>query len=114
MTQLFAVSPCGGRQGTTVDLTISSGANLEGVKSLYFSHPGITAAPKMAPPPLAELPATPIANQFTVTIAADVPVGIYDIRAVGMFGISNPRSFVVGNQPEVKEQSGNNLSLIHI
>lgn len=108
VTQLSAVSPCGGQQGTTVELTISSGANLEGVKSLSFSHPGITAAPKMAPPALPELPATPIANQFTVIIAADVPVGIYDVRAVGTFGISNPRSFMVGNQAEIKEQSGNN------
>ncbi|HJT36731.1 MAG TPA: PPC domain-containing protein [Pirellulales bacterium] len=108
MTQLSAVSPCGGQQGTTVDLTISSGANLEGVKALSFSHPGITAAQKMAAPPLPELPATPIANQFMVTIAADVPAGVYDVRAVGTFGISNPRSFMVGNQPEIKEQSGNN------
>lgn len=104
----MAISPSGGQQGTTVDLTISSGANLEGVKALSFSHPGITAAQKMAAPPLPELPATPIVNQFTVTIAADVPVGVYDVRAVGTFGISNPRSFMVGNQPEVKEQSGNN------
>lgn len=108
VTQLFAVSPPGGRQGTTVDLTITAGADLDGVKALYFSHPGITAAPKMTPAPLAELPAAPVANQFTVAIAPEVPPGVYDVRAIGTFGISNPRSFAVSDQPEVKEQGGNN------
>ena len=64
VTQLFAVSPPGGRQGTAVDLTITSGADLDGVKALYFSHPGITASPKMSPAPLAELPATELPRLF--------------------------------------------------
>ncbi|HQU44946.1 MAG TPA: PPC domain-containing protein, partial [Pirellulales bacterium] len=109
VTQLYALSPPGGRHGTAVDVTISSGTDLDGVKALYFSHPGITAVQKMSPPKLPQLAAEPIANQFTVTIAADVPPGVYDVRAIGTFGVSNPRSFVVGTLPEVKEQSGNNL-----
>ena len=62
----------------------------------------------MAPPKLPQLPPEPLTNQFAVTIAADVPPGVYDVRAIGTFGISNPRSFVVGTLPEVKEQGGNN------
>ncbi|HET6883681.1 MAG TPA: PPC domain-containing protein, partial [Pirellulales bacterium] len=108
VTQLFALSPPGGQQGTTLDVTITAGADLDGAKGLYFSHPGITAAIKMAPPKLPQLPPEPLPNQFAVTIAADVPPGVYDVRAIGTFGISNPRSFVVGTLAEVKEQGGNN------
>lgn len=106
---LSALSPPGGKQGTTLDVTISAGSDLEGAKGLYFSHPGITAAQKMALPKLPQLPAEPAVNQFTVTIAADVPPGVYDVRAMGSFGVSDPRSFVVGTFPEIKEQSGNNV-----
>ncbi|HVX63924.1 MAG TPA: PPC domain-containing protein, partial [Pirellulales bacterium] len=107
--QLLAVSPAGGKQGTTVDLTVSAGADLDGVSQLYFSHPGIKAAQKTSAPGVLPLPPEPLANQFSVTIAGDVPPGVYDVRAVGTFGMSNPRSFVVGNLPELKEQPGNNV-----
>jgi len=107
VTQLFAVSPPGGKQGTSVELTIAAGADLDGVDRLYFSHPGITAARKLAPlKPLQTVP-DPLPNEFTVTIAPDVPPGMYDVRAVGTFGMSNPRFFVVGDLAEVKEQPGN-------
>src|SRR5207248_184621 len=107
VTQLFAVSPCGGKQGATVDLTIAAGADLDGVDRLYFSHPGISAARKLAElKPLQTTP-DPLPNQFTVTIAADVPPGAYDVRAIGTFGISNPRTFVVGDLTEANEVPGN-------
>lgn len=109
VAQLFALSPTGGQAGTTLDVSISAGTDIDGAKGLYFSHPGITAAQKMAPPKLPQLPAEPQVNQFAVTIAADVPPGVYDVRAIGTFGVSNPRSFVVGTLPEVKEQGGNNV-----
>ena len=105
---LYALSPPGGQQGAAVEVTIAAGADLDGAKGLYFSHPGITAVQKMAPPKLPQLAAEPLANQFTVTIAADVPPSVYDVRAIGTFGVSNPRSFVVGTLPEVKDQGGNN------
>ena len=109
VTQLFAVSPPGGKAGAPVDLTLSAGADLDGVSQLYFSHPGITAAQKMTPPGLLPIALEPLPGQFTVTIAPDVPPGVYDVRAVGTFGMSNPRSFVVGDMNEVLEQPGNNL-----
>ena len=108
VAQLFALSPPGGQKGTTIDVTLTSGTDLDGAKTLYFSHPGITAVQKMGPPKLPQLAAEPLVNQFTVTIAADVPPGVYDVRSIGTFGVSNPRSFVVGALPEVKEQGGNN------
>ena len=36
-----------------------------------------------------------------------MPSGVYDVRAVGRFGISSPRSFVVGELPESLERAGN-------
>jgi hypothetical protein len=107
VTQLSAISPPGGKQGTTVDATLTAGTDLDGVDRLYFSHPGITATHKFAElKPLQTAP-DPLPNQFTVAIAADVPLGVYDVRAIGTFGISNPRSFVVGDLPEVAGQPGN-------
>lgn len=104
-TRLFAVSPMGGQAGQTFDLTLNSGADLEDVTKLIFSHPGITAAPKVQD--VGGKP-QPVANVFAVTVAPDVPSGRYEVRAVGFFGISNPRAFQVGNRPEIAEIEPNN------
>jgi len=104
-TRLFAVFPTGGQAGTTVDVTITSGQELEEIQRLIFSHPGIVAAPKTQD--VGGKP-QPVANQFVVTISADVPAGSYEVRTVGFFGISNPRTFVVGNRKEVNETEPNN------
>jgi hypothetical protein len=93
--QLFAVSPPGGRQASTVELKLAAGADLDGADRLYFSHPGIVAR---------LLEGT--SDRFTVTIDADVPPGLYDVRAIGRFGISNPRTFAVDGLPEVNEEPG--------
>jgi len=104
-TRLFAVFPPGGQGGTSVDVTITNGLELEEIQRLLFNHPGLTAAPKMQD--VGGKP-QPVPNQFVVTIAADVPAGNYEVRAVGFFGISNPRTFVVGSRKEVIETEPNN------
>ena len=104
-TRLFAVFPPGGQAGAAVDLTITSGLELEEVNRLLFNHPGIVAAAKMQD--VAGKP-TPVINQFAITVAADVPPGNYEVRAVGFFGISNPRTFVVGAKKELNETEPNN------
>ena len=104
-TRLFAVFPPGGQAGAAVDLTITSGLELEEVNRLLFNHPGIVAAAKMQD--VAGKP-TPVINQFAITVAADVPSGNYEVRAVGFFGISNPRTFVVGAKKELNETEPNN------
>ena len=104
-TRLFAVFPTGGQAGTTVDIAITNGLELEEIQRLMFSHPGINAAPKLQD--VGGKP-TPIANQFVVTISADVPAGNYEVRAVGFFGISNPRTFVIGSRKELNETEPNN------
>lgn len=92
--KLHTVFPPGAKAGTSVDVAVT-GAELDELQ-LRFNHPGITAKALAA------------ANQFAVAIAADVPPGAYEARLLGRFGLSNPRTFVVGTLTEVVEKSGNN------
>ncbi len=107
VARLFSIFPAGGKQGTTVDVTIA-GADLEGVSKLYFSEPRITAVQKMVPAGLGESGPQGVPGQFTITIPADAKPGICEVRAVGKYGASNPRSFVVGTQNELVEVEPNN------
>jgi len=114
--RLTSVQPVGGQQGTTLDVTVG-GSDIDDVTRLVFSHPGITATVKMQAaaeihPALvaAGLPkatARPLPGQFTVTIGKEVPPGVYQLRAVGRFGISNPRFFQVSLGTDVQEKEGN-------
>src|SRR5690606_2739179 len=80
------------------------GADIDELDGLLFNHPGITAAPQVQ-----DVGGTPteVANTFVVTVAADVPLGVYELRAKGLFGLSNPRAFVVGNRDEIQETEPN-------
>jgi hypothetical protein len=72
-----------------------AGKDLDEVKTLHFDHPGFKA---MLVKP----------NQFRVAIADDVPVGTYEVRAVGKYGISGSRLFAVSRGlTEVKEVEPN-------
>ncbi len=103
--RLYALFPAGGQAGTKLDVTITNSADADEVQGLHFSQPGITAVQKTQ---IVNGRREPVANQFTVKIDKDVPPGIYDVRSVGLFGISNPRSFVVGSRKELQEAEGNN------
>ena len=105
--RLFAIFPAGGKQGTTFDVSIV-GADLDDARQLHFAEPGITGAPKMGEPGLGQTGPQPVAGQFTVTIKPEVKPGIYEARVMGKYGISNPRAFVVGTQPEMTEVEPNN------
>tara|TARA_R110002111_G_scaffold168038_1_gene233826 strand:- start:96643 stop:99444 length:2802 start_codon:yes stop_codon:yes gene_type:complete len=104
-TAVYAVTPSGGQKGQAVELRVADGKDLDELDSLWFSHPGITAVPKMQDSNGKQIP---VANTFIVTIGKDVPAGIYDVRAHGLYGLSNPRSFVVGDQAEKAEVEPNN------
>jgi hypothetical protein len=93
--QLNSVYPCGGQRGTEVESTITGG-DIDAATGLYFSHPGITAEP-----------AGP--KKFKITIADNVPVGRYDVRAICPLGVSSCRSFAVGDRKEFNEAEPNNL-----
>jgi hypothetical protein len=109
--RLWSVAPSGAQKGTETSIRLS-GADLDGIESVLFSHPGIKAEAKLqASGPyeefLGEKP-RPEAGHFVVKIADEVPPGLYEVRAVGVFGITNPRCFVVGTSEEISEQEGNN------
>jgi len=90
--RLDTIFPPGGQVGTDVEVGIT-GADLDEAKALYFSHPGITGTAK--------------GKRFTVKIAPEVPPGIYDVRVSGLLGVSNPRSFVVGDRPQIVKSGTN-------
>lgn len=113
--------PSGAKAGTTVEITVN-GYDLDEPTGLLFSHAGIKGEyvePKEPPDPKKKDkkdtskrkkkgPAKSGPHQFQVTVAADVPPGIYDLRVVGQWGVSNPRAFAVGQLPEVNEKEPNN------
>src|SRR5947209_6870473 len=74
---LRSVFPLGVQQGHAVEVT-ARGSDLEGVSSLWFDHPGLTATLVKG-------------TTFRVTCSADTPAGLHDVRAAGPYGISNPR-----------------------
>ena len=100
--------PAGGQVGTTFDVTIT-GDDLDDARQLVFSHAGITAKLTMADPGLARPVPNPLYGTFQVRIAPDVPPGVYELRALGKFGLSNPRAFAVGTLPEIRETEPNNV-----
>ena len=103
--RLFSIFPCGGKAGSTVELSLTTVADLDEADHLLFNHPGITAVPKTTD---AGGNKKPVPNVFEVTIRPDVPSGIYEVYAGGLFGLSNPRVFVVGSQDESRESEPNN------
>jgi hypothetical protein len=111
------VLPSGAKAGASVEVVVT-GTDVEEPEKLLFSHPGLKgeyAAPKDPTPdpkdPKKTMPATkavPGTHKFSVTASADVPPGLYDLRFVGKWGVSNSRAFEVTDQIEVAEKEPNN------
>jgi hypothetical protein len=93
--RLTSLSRPGLRAGETVEVSLR-GTDLEGVNQLWFDHAGIRATH------LKDL-------IFRVVSTPDVPVGHHDVRAVGTYGVSNPRTIVIGDRPESMETEPNNI-----
>jgi hypothetical protein len=102
---LTTITPPGGRQGESVEVALA-GESLDDVTAMVFSHPGITATPVMAAATEFDPEPRPLAGRMTVAIAADVPPGIYEAAAIGRFGVSSTRRFVVGRTPEFRKTEG--------
>lgn len=105
--RLAVVFPAGGQQGTTFDVTVS-GDDLDEATQLHFDDPGITSIVKLGPPGLGQTGPQPVRGVFTVTIQPGVKPGHYESRVIGRYGISNPRTFVVGTLPEITDAQINN------
>ncbi len=104
--RLSAVDPPGARQGSTVEVTLQ-GEALDDLTTLYFSDPHLKAERLPTPAPSGKNP-PPAPIRFRITVPAETPLGVHDIRAIGKWGISNPRAFVVGDLEEVQEKEPNN------
>ncbi len=98
--RLLTTMPMGGQLGTSVEITIT-GANFENADQLSFSHPGITATPKL------DDAGKPIANRFMVNIAKDCLAGIHEARVMTRLGVSSSRAFNVGTLTEVTQTAAN-------
>ncbi len=109
VARLFSIFPAGAKQGTSVDVALS-GNDLEGVSKLHFSVPGITAEQKTVSPGLGENGPQPVPGQFSVTITPEAAPGVCEVRAIGKYGVSNPRYFVVGTRNELVEKEPNNTA----
>src|SRR5688572_4546757 len=105
--KIYATQPSGAKAGTTVELKLTSGAELERVDRLLFSHPGIKAERLMRPADRLFPEPRPVDHTFKVAVAADVPPGVYELRAAGPYGVSNARRFVVGDREELLEKEPN-------
>jgi hypothetical protein len=112
--RLAAVTPPGGKVGSTFEITFT-GTDIEEPQALLFSQPGIKAEPVIPPVPAADPkkpgakpgPRPPVTH-FKVAIAPNTPSGIHDVRLVNHWGVSNARAFVVGDLAEVQEKEPNN------
>lgn len=93
-SDLLTVSPALLKAGDTVEVTVT-GKDLESLTGLRFSNPKITAAPVVLPADDFFPTPRPVEGKFTVTVPADVPSGVYEVRTVGFLGLSTARPFVV-------------------
>ncbi|QDS96508.1 hypothetical protein FF011L_53200 [Roseimaritima multifibrata] len=87
--------------GGEYEVAVAAGSHTDESEQLEFSHPGIVATVLMAAPQPLTNAETKRYGNFRVTLSPDVPEGRYEVRAIGRFGISNPRSILVdkGAQP---------------
>lgn len=100
VARLYTISPAGGQVGTTFEVSIT-GADLDEVTALRFTDTNVTGTPKVAETGLPE------ANKFVLTLSSNALPGVCEVRAVGRFGISNPRLFAIGQQVEITERGDN-------
>ncbi len=90
------VFPAGVQAGANVGIEIS-GADLEGVARLIVSDE------RLKPTKAAD-------GKWSIAADAGTPSGVYEIRGVGAWGISNPVPFVVGPLPEIAEIEPNDAA----
>ena len=95
---LATVFPAGGTAGETVAVSVS-GSNLDGLKDLRASLPGMIFQQDVKQE-----------QQFTITIPREMPTGLYDLRAVCRNGLSSSRPFLVSNRAELLEIEPNDSS----
>ncbi|MDB6033788.1 MAG: peptidase domain protein [Verrucomicrobiales bacterium] len=88
--RLQTVFPAGGRAGTSVEVALA-GTDLDETRQLLVSNTNLAAS----------LKPNSSGDKFVIAISSNTPPGRYEVRAVGRFGVSNPRIFAVDTVPEM-------------
>lgn len=99
---ISSITPLGGKPGSTVEFTFK-GAELEGAKSILLSS---LQGGKSLMVPITQVPAKK--GVLSAPLPADAPAGLYDIRIVARYGISNPRVFQI-SPANIFESTGKNV-----
>ena len=111
--------PAGGQVGTTVEIE-AGGLNINKATKVMFSHPGIkgevipiveSAASKRKRRRLNDQSSPQLADRvkIKITIAKDVPCGLYDLRLQSPKGLSNKLPFEVSSYPNFVESKKSSL-----
>lgn len=106
--------PAGGQAGTTVEIE-AGGLNINKAKKVMFNHPGIqgkvipvveSSQKKRKRRRLNDQSSPQLADRvkIEITIAPDVPCGLYDLRLQSPQGLSNKLPFEVSSYPNVVEE----------
>ncbi len=104
--KLDSVFPPSAPVGSSLEVSVG-GSDLNEAQRLEFSHPGIVGEPVVSSSdPFASRPLWQ-RHRFEVTVAPDVPPGIYRTWFAGAYGLSNSRAFVVSDLPQPAEAGGN-------
>ena len=105
--------PAGGQVGTTVEIE-AGGLNINKATKVFFSHPGIKGKLEAIEEPVSEKrkrrrlndqssPQLADKVKIRITIADNVPCGLYDLRLQGPKGVSNMLPFEVASYPNFIE-----------
>ena len=111
--------PAGGEVGTVVEIE-AGGLNINKATKVFFSHPGIrgelspfveSAAEVKKRKKLTDQSSPQLADRIKIkiTVAADVPCGLYDLRLQGPGGVSNMLPFEVASYPNFLESGKSKL-----
>ncbi|MFO8012053.1 MAG: PPC domain-containing protein [Phycisphaerae bacterium] len=107
------IYPAGGRQGTTVKVTVS-GQNLKGAGGVHVSGKGVTGTVETVVLPDAKAKKkdknAPDRAHLSVTIAPDAAPGPRDLRLITPGGVTNRWRFLVGRLPEILEKEPNDAA----
>ena len=94
--RITAIFPMGCMSGDETEVKVY-GSDLEGATGLYFSRDGISG--KLL---------SSSQQKFQIKVESNVPAGVYEVRFVGAFGVSNPKPFVVSSINELNSTGDNN------
>ena len=101
---VMRINPHVCRAGESVDIGCTT-KDLDNPLAIRFAHKGITGEPILVPQNEFLPKPRNVSARFKITVAKDVPPGIYDLRVVSYLGLSKARPFVVApaNSNEVAD-----------